>query len=426
MRENLISVNTLISRGAAINNPPNSASTSMTPLAAAIKTQNYELVDFLIQKGANPYDSLAVKEATNDIGLLHILLTALQSWDKPPDNKNVRDKALDKAMEEHNLETVGALLCCPLMGINPIDRLSWALQRALTHDSNPNLEIICMVLSRGADPNMFWEFGDNSDGIYLRSALCVAIGRNVPGGVKVLLEAGGKADSNLTRGMYDSPMQFATSCRRQDIVRILLEDGSNPNAVALPKGNKRKTNDQPERDNGTPVQIAVSNRDTGMIKLLLKYNGNSNTIFGNMNHTPLQMASRDGNKEIVELLLKHGAEVNAPPAKEFGVTALQFAAIKGLLGIAHLLLEYEADVNAPSAEVNGRTALEGAAEHGRIDMVQLLLNAGANIFQDGEAEYKNAIRASENGHYAVQQLLESYHGWNLMSSDYESQNFLWN
>lgn len=123
------------------------------------------------------------------------------------------------------------------------------------------------------------------------------------------------------------------------------------------------------------------------------------------------MATRDGSKEIVELLLEHGADVNAPPAREFGATALQFAAIKGFLGIAYLLLQYDADVNAPAAEVDGRTALEGAAEHGRVDMVQLLLNSGANIFQDGQEQYENAVRrALENGHRAVRRLLELYHG----------------
>jgi ankyrin repeat protein len=179
----------------------------------------------------------------------------------------------------------------------------------------------------------------------------------------------------------------------------------------LPQSNERSLSDGPQRDNGTPLQIAVSNRDTAIIRLLLEYNADANAIHGNMPHAALQIASRDGSKEIVELLLEHGADVNAPPAKEFGATALQFAAIKGLLGIAYLLLQYGADVNAPAAEVGGRTALEGAAEHGRIDMVQLLLNARANIFEDGQGQYENAVRrASENGHHALRSLLESYHG----------------
>jgi ankyrin repeat protein len=412
MSGNLILVNTLLSRGAAIN-PPGFASRSMTPLAAAIRSHNSDLVEILISKGANPYDRHALREATGNSRLLYILLTALQSWSEPPVNEEVGDEALASAMEKKDREIVRTLLDSSLMRINPIRRLSQALLSALEHDSTPNLEIIRMVLDHGAGPNTVWELCiGNNNNIFLRSALCTAIKRNNLEQLKILLDAGGKPDSNLTCGMYDSPMQFAASCKRVDMVRILLEAGSDPNVVAVPKVNVRNWNDFPERNNGTPLQIAVSNQDIETIRLLQQYNGNPNGIFGNMPHTPLQMASRDGSKEIVELLLEHGAEVNAPPAKEFGATALQFAAIKGLLGIAHLLLEYGADVNAPPAEVGGRTALEGAAEHGRIDMVQLLLNAGANIFQEGEeAQYESAIkRASQNGHHAVRRLLESYHG----------------
>ncbi|KAH8755846.1 ankyrin repeat-containing domain protein [Hyaloscypha finlandica] len=148
-----------------------------------------------------------------------------------------------------------------------------------------------------------------------------------------------------------------------------------------------------------------------MIKCLLGGKNDVNAVFGIIQHTPLQIACRDGEKEIVHLLLQSGADANAPPAKESGSTALQFAAIKGSLEIVYQLLEYGADVNAPAAEVYGRTALEGAAEHGRVDMVQLLLTAGASVVVDGQTQYENAVkRASENGHYAVRRLLESYHG----------------
>jgi hypothetical protein len=166
-----------------------------------------------------------------------------------------------------------------------------------------------------------------------------------------------------------------------------------------------------DRTHRTPLQFAVQNRDKGMIKSLLEEKIDVNAVFGIIQHTPLQIACGEGEKEIAELLLQSGADANAPPAKESGATALQFAAIKGSLGIAVLLLRYGAHVNAPAAEVDGRTALEGAAEHGRIDMVQMLLNAGASVIADGQTQYENAVkRASENGHYVVRKLLESYHG----------------
>jgi ankyrin repeat protein len=416
MEENLPLVNKLISMGAAVNNPSDSASSSMTPLATAVREGHIDLVGHLIRSGANPYDSLALEEATADFELLQVLLTALDGWDLTDDSKDVGHEALKRAMGEQDQTTIVPLLDALLKYNKRTDRiLSTALLGALNYDTAANYPIVRIVLDRGADPNAVFEIDEGTEENtknrrYLRTALCVAIDDS-PGTVRVLLAAGADAGKNLTSGVYDSPVQFAVSMKNLDTVRILLENGSNADTVALPQSNERSLSDGPQRDNGTPLQIAVSNRDTAIIKLLLEYKANANAIHDNMPHTSLQMASRDGGKEIVELLLEHGADVNAPPAKEFGATALQFAAIKGLLGIAYLLLQYGADVNAPAAEVGGRTALEGAAEHGRIDMVQLLLNARANIFEDGQEQYENAVRrASENGHHALRSLLESYHG----------------
>jgi ankyrin repeat protein len=416
MEENLPLVDKLISMGAAVNNPPDSASSSMTPLATAVREGHIDLVGHLIRSGANPYDSLALEKATADFELLQVLLTALDGWDMTDDSKDVGHDVLKRAMGNQDQTTIVSLLNALLKYNQRTDRiLSTALLGALNYDTAANYPIVCMVLDRGADPNAVFEIGEGREentkySRYLRTALCVAIDKS-PGTVRVLLAAGADAGKNLTSGVYDSPVQFAVSMKSLDTVRILLENGSNANTVALPQSNERNPYDGPPRDNGTPLQIAVSNRDTAIIKLLLEYKANANAIHGNMPHTSLQMASRDGGKEIVELLLEHGADVNAPPAKEFGATALQFAAIKGLLGIAYLLLQYGADVNAPAAEVGGRTALEGAAEHGRIDMVQLLLNSRANIFEDGQEQYENAVRrASENGHHALRRLLESCHG----------------
>jgi ankyrin repeat protein len=414
MEEDLPLVDKLIFMGATVNNPSDSEASSITPLAAAIKTRHIELGGRLIRSGANPYDSLALEEATADFGLLQVLLTALDSWDMTDDSKDV-GRALNGAMLREDQITIVSLLNALLKHNKQPDRiLSTALLEAIKCDT-ANYPIVRMVLDRGADPNTVFEIDESTTEDtkclrYLRTALCEAIGWS-PGKVRVLLAAGADADKNLTSGMYDSPMQFAVSMKSLDTVRILLENGSNANTVALPRSNKRSLDDEPQRDNGTPLQIAVSNRDTAIIKILLEHKANANIIHGNMPHTALQMASRDGVKEIVELLLEYGADVNAPPTKEFGATALQFAAIKGLLGIAYLLLQYGADVNAPAAEVGGRTALEGAAEHGRVDTVQLLLNSRANIFEDGQEQYENAVRrASENGHHAVRRLLESYHG----------------
>jgi ankyrin repeat protein len=397
--KDLTLVNHLIFAGAAMNNPPESASTAPTPLSAAIATRDLELVHMLIQRGSNPYDSLALAEATNEFRLLQTLLIALHDFNEPNESCAMGRQALCKAVKKQNLLMVRAILNSPLRDMKSNQGLCAGLIQAAQSDSTPNFEIIRTFLSLDANLNSvlmsYYESGRYYS--HKNSALCFAIEKNDSRKVELLLEAGGRADTKQTKNL-DPPILCAISGKNSDILRKLLEHGLDPN----------KYSGFPSQ---TPIELATGKGDTEMIKILLQYGVNPNTSFKGTPHTPLQIASRDGNREVIDLLLEHGADVNSPAGERCGATALQFAAIKGFLGIAFLLLENGADVNAPPAEFEGRTALEGAAEHGRIDMVQLLLNAGANIFHEGQAQYENAVRrASENGHCAVRRLLESYHG----------------
>ncbi|KAF4440928.1 ankyrin repeat-containing protein, partial [Fusarium austroafricanum] len=113
-----------------------------------------------------------------------------------------------------------------------------------------------------------------------------------------------------------------------------------------------------------------------MVELLPKHDADPDAVTQSSPHTALQIAAREDNKDVVEMLLHYGAD---------------FAVMGGYLDIAHLLLENGADTNAAPANIKGRTALEGAAEHGRIDIVQLLNNAGADISEAGQGQYRSAL-----------------------------------
>ncbi|KAK0653466.1 Ankyrin repeat and KH domain-containing protein 1 [Lasiodiplodia hormozganensis] len=119
--------------------------------------------------------------------------------------------------------------------------------------------------------------------------------------------------------------------------------------------------------------------------------------------------------EMVKLLLEHGAEVNAPPARDGGGTALQLAAIRGYIGIAWELMTKGANVDAKTSAVNGRTALEGASEHGRLDMVAVLLKAGAAENGKDHKQLKRAIEfARENGNFHICEFIEDVAGQALV------------
>ncbi|KFX89643.1 hypothetical protein V490_06896 [Pseudogymnoascus sp. VKM F-3557] len=371
----------LIRRGVKVNNqlhtsmaqvPPFSR-VGMTPLAAAIFSEDFEAVDIIIHKGASPFDSYAIRATEKYPQLRKVLLNALHHSYEPSTIECVKI-----AIEIRDMEMARTILYNPIWGVT-IDITS-ALEYAMTLE--PELYETTVSL------------------------------------VKILLEAGAETGKDIQFDGYYSPVQSAVRTGYHSVAQALLEYGSNPNSVSV---NCLYVHN----DYRTPLQIAVEEQDLEMIKILFNYNADVNgTAIDeyeayNDEHkchhflprTPLQEASINGSKEIVELMLEHGADVNCPPVTGYGATALQYAAIYGFLGIAHLLLEHGADVNAPPANTDGRTALEGAAEHGRIDMVQLLLNAGANIFGDGQTQYENATRrASENGHHAIRRILEKRHG----------------
>jgi ankyrin repeat protein len=395
--QDLILVNYLISAGAALNNPPEAAWEAPTPLSAAVTNRDLELVVVLIQRGSNPYDSIALAEATREFRLLQTLLLELHNFEEPDEHAMGR-KALHKAIEEQNLFMAQAILGSPIRYMKSLQGLRDGLVHAVSFDSTPNLEIIRTILGFIADLSHSSEGKFELDN-YLGTipcALATAIEEKDSGKVHLLLEACGCLSKRVIKGIGYFAMRSVIIEKNLDILQKLLEYGLDPNTA-------------PVAGYWTLLAYATETKNVDIIKTLLKYGANPNTSFDKLSCTPLQIASRDGSREIVELLLEHGVDVNAPPAKSHGATALQFAAIKGLLGIAFLLIENGADVNAPPAEFEGRTALEGAAEHGRLDMIQLLINAGASISQEGRAQYENALRrASENGHSAVRRLLESY------------------
>lgn len=392
LKERWTMVHWLLGAGAPVNHGPGMVR-CLTPLLAAVCRKNIVLVQSLLEAGARADDMLALEEAADDIELLKLLVAKLGVHSNRENPSNVGRLALDKAIRQKSTEIARLILESELVNVNALECGSTPLHEALVSDVSHRLEFTKLLLRSGADPNgIVYKMHEIT-----RSALLDAINTQDPRSVQLLLEEGSKAIGVFEAGILFSPVQLAAQKGSVDILRILLENGSNSNAV------------QPWGKAGAAIQLATENRNLEVVRDLLKHNANPNAVTENLPHTALQIAAREGCKEIVELLLEYGADINSPPAEEFGATALQFAAIGGYLGIALLLLEKGADVNAPPAKIGGRTALEGAAEHGRIDMVQLLINAGADISEAGQGQYERALRrALENGHHATRRLLLSY------------------
>ncbi|KAH7401683.1 hypothetical protein BKA66DRAFT_565295 [Pyrenochaeta sp. MPI-SDFR-AT-0127] len=196
-------------------------------------------------------------------------------------------------------------------------------------------------------------------------------------------------------------------------IRILLEEGANPNALVAyndigcdePKAGAQALKRL------SPLLAAVDADNLEMVMLLVEWGAEIDykPKLGLL-RTPLQRAAEIGNFKIVRYLLEHKATVDSNLFFG-GSTALQFAAMQGYVGIAILLLEHGANPNYPPGQGDGRTAFEAAAERSRVDMMSLLMQKGVEfdlkIGDAQETQFQRACRFAEaRGQMASKRFVE--------------------
>jgi ankyrin repeat protein len=133
--------------------------------------------------------------------------------------------------------------------------------------------------------------------------------------------------STCRRDVLSSALMAAAAEGQEDIVRVLLKNGADPNA-----------------------------RDFGQL------------------YDPLQAAAWSGDESTVRLLLKAGADIRAQGG-EMG-TALHVAVIRWNLEAIKLLVEWGANIDAMSERYG--FLLTAAAEHGNDEVIALLLSKSAD------------------------------------------------
>ncbi|KAK1708134.1 ankyrin repeat-containing domain protein [Colletotrichum lupini] len=204
-----------------------------------------------------------------------------------------------------------------------------------------------------------------------------------------------------------SCLQQAASEGDMLLTRFLLEHETDVNFDAHEDGGRTALQSAVENgasavvecllDAGADIQAAPAKNDgVTILEALAKCTTfSSHARLGTK--TPLQLAAYLDEMEAARLLLRHGADANARPGDEYGRTALQAATCnsKGECGheMLQLLLSFEADVNAPPARIGGLTALQAAAISGDLGIAKMLLERGADI---------NAPAAAEDGRTAIE------------------------
>jgi len=153
------------------------------------------------------------------------------------------------------------------------------------------------------------------------------------------------------------PLFFATRLNVLENVRMLLEQGANPNEVC---GSHQRTILHEAIDSNTCVKI---------IELLLERGADVEGRNADGN-TPLMAAALKGDEAapITKLLLRHGAKEST---NQHGQTPLHAAARTGAIQTMHLLLDQNASLSQDDAQ--GQTALHHACRSGNPKLIESII-----------------------------------------------------
>jgi len=124
-----------------------------------------------------------------------------------------------------------------------------------------------------------------------------AAGEDEPEVLLALIEKG--VDVNSRNPYGGTALMIAAKRGFSNIVKILLENGADPNAVISPPTDPAQTY--------TALHTAAQESNNEIIALLIKSGANVNVATG-YGETPLISAALYGNESTVNVLLKHGAD----------------------------------------------------------------------------------------------------------------------
>ncbi|XP_040913251.1 ankyrin repeat domain-containing protein 50 [Toxotes jaculatrix] len=394
------------------------------PTAAGVKGYG-EVASLLLERGANPghrdHDGmtpllLAAYEGHDEI--VELLLEAGADVDETagPDG-NVPAAAavtpLLAAAAMGHMKTVSRLLFWGA-AVDAIDcegRTALCLAAA-----RGSTEVVRALFDRGLDENHKDDLGWTP----LHAAACE--------GHRAVCAALTEQGSMARVGEMDiegrTPLILAAQEGHWSTVRLLLDrrspidhrayDGHSALSATLLEGHAevadllmRRGADTDVRDaEGRPLlYLLVLEGRLEMATLLIEKGGVPLESRDSEGRTALHVASWQGCVEMVDLLLKHGANPNAQDTE--GRPPLHSVAWTGHAQVGHRLLE-ASGVNIDLACHQGATALSIAAQEGHTNIVVMLLERGANpdhIDKYGRSPVKVA---GKHGHFNIVRLLESY------------------
>ncbi|XP_070582828.1 ankyrin repeat domain-containing protein 17 isoform X6 [Erythrolamprus reginae] len=342
----IISPSTMLPVYPAIDIDAQTESNHDTALTLACAGGHEELVQTLLERGANiehrdkkGFTPLILAATAGHVGVVEILL----------------DNGADiEAQSERTKDTPLSLAC-----------------------SGGRQEVVELLLARSANK----EHRNVSD----YTPLSLAASGGYVNIIKILLNAGAEINSRTGSKLGISPLMLAAMNGHTAAVKLLLDMGSDINA-------------QIETNRNTALTLACFQGRTEVVSLLLDRKANVEHR-AKTGLTPLMEAASGGYAEVGRVLLDKGADVNAPPVPSSRDTALTIAADKGHYKFCELLISRGAHIDVRNKK--GNTPLWLAANGGHLDVVQLLVQGGADVDAADNRKITPLMAAFRKGHVKV-------------------------
>ncbi|KAM0800248.1 hypothetical protein BDR22DRAFT_889612 [Usnea florida] len=318
----------LVENGARLDVP--CFSETETPLVAATSNKDLDMMQYLLDCGADPSCSYAISEAVKQGGEVLVAVLDAVRIKFPRSQKGLGAKALRSAIEEDNVELVDRLLEAKfdVNAIVPNDQYGSisALGMAIKKTSRSDLDTIKKLILAGGDPNsLVWEGYNHGDAVWpRRTAMLQAILTKSKPLVELLIDEGADFQRGPRLGLKRTPLQQACEVGAMEIVDLFLEKGVDVNEAPAVRGGA----------------------------------------------TSLQLCAIKGFCGIAEKLLNLGADVHAAPSEVNGRTALDGAAENGRLDMIMLLWNATADKRFSSEQCSH--AIKLAEENGHFACCDLI------------------------------------------------------
>ncbi|HEY3233764.1 MAG TPA: ankyrin repeat domain-containing protein [Polyangiaceae bacterium] len=374
------------------------------PIHWAVMTRQPDVIDELLHRGADI-------NAQRSDGARPIQLTngdySYRGWRDVPEDVAVTPDAVLRHLRVRgadcdictasyigDLERVRELLDAePTLANRPSDYVTYyacsgtPLRNAAT---GGHLEIVKLLLERGADPNLPEE-GIAPRGHALHSAVCnghVAI-------VKLLMEHG--AYPNVEIESSADTLSAAIARRDQAMIELLCSHGAARKVHLLAHYGDVQTAAavfaaNPALADDTDALGSAMGHES-FVRLMLRYQPD----------LPKRRAVGGSTREITELLFRHGMDPNQ--ADWMGITPLHYFAESGAIENAAIFIQHGAQLNLVDDQFRS-TPLGWAARCGKARMVEFLLRSGAKPELPRDPPWAKPLAwATRRGHAGIAQML---------------------